>query len=131
MRVQRMFSILSLLSLMSIVACDGGPVQPSSGAIATIQVGQESFRVWLQSSAQIEAARAAQAGGPASIPTGRIVLGTEFNTGWRWHLEDVTFAEVTIELCDGRPSSVEQQGTDFGGGRFCPWNAKVVAVDEV
>jgi len=24
--------------------------------------------------------------------------------------EDVTFAEVTIEICDGRPSDVERQG---------------------
>jgi hypothetical protein len=52
------------------------------------------------------------------------------NTGWTWHLEDVTFAEVTIELCDGRPSDVERQGAQFGGGRFCPWTATVTRIDE-
>ena len=31
-------------------------------------------------------------------------------------LEDVTFAESTIEVCDGRPSDMERQGTSFGGG---------------
>jgi hypothetical protein len=39
-------------------------------------------------------------------------------------------AEATIELCDGRPSDVERQGTNFGGGRFCPWNATIVRIDE-
>ena len=63
------------------------------------------------------------------IPIGRIVAGTQVNSGWSWHLEDVTFAEVAIELCDGRPSDVERAGIQFGGGRFCPWNATVVRID--
>jgi hypothetical protein len=49
--------------------------------------------------------------------------------GWNWHLEDVTFAESTIELCDGRPSDVERQGTSFGGGRFCPWAATIIDIN--
>jgi hypothetical protein len=68
------------------------------------------------------------AGGLARIPTGRIVSGTRVNAGWSWHLEDVAFVEVAIELCDGRPSDVERQGATFGGGRFCPWTA--TGVDE-
>jgi hypothetical protein len=52
------------------------------------------------------------------------------NTGWTWHLEDVEFAETTIELCDGRPSDVEREGAQFGGGRFCPWTARVLDIDE-
>ena len=55
--------------------------------------------------------------------------GTQVNTGWNWHLEDLTFAEVTIELCDGRPSDVERAGSQFGGGRFCPWTATVTRID--
>jgi hypothetical protein len=49
---------------------------------------------------------------------------------WSWHLEDVEFAEVTIELCDGRPSDVERAGTAFGGGRYCPWSAAVVRIED-
>jgi hypothetical protein len=45
-------------------------------------------------------------------------------------LTDLTFAEVTIELCDGRPSDVEREGTGFGGGRFCPWTATVVRIED-
>jgi hypothetical protein len=92
-------------------------------------VADERFRVALTSDEQIVAAHAAQAGGPARIPTGRIVRGTQVNAGWSWHLEDVAFAESTIELCDGRPSYVEREGTSFGGGRYCPWTATIVEID--
>jgi hypothetical protein len=109
--------------------CDGSPSSPSPGAVATFAVADERFRVSLNSEAQIAAARAAQAGGRARIPNGRIVSGTQVNAGWSWHLEDVTFAESTIELCDGRPSDVERQGTSFGAGRFCPWSATIVEID--
>jgi len=129
MKMHHAFFALGL-ALLPLIACNESPTEPSSGAVATIEVGPEQFRVWLRTPEQIDAARAALAGGSASIPIGRIVPGTEFNTGWSWHLEDVAFAEVTMELCDGRPSAVEKQGTQFGGGRFCPWNAKVVRVDE-
>jgi hypothetical protein len=109
--------------------CDDSLTGPSPSAFVTFAVAGERFRVALTSEEQLAAARAAQAGGPARIPSGRIVSGTQVNTGWTWHLEDVTFAEVTIELCDGRPSDVERQGTGFGGGRFCPWTATIVDID--
>jgi hypothetical protein len=92
-------------------------------------VSGETFRVALTSADQVAAARAAQNGGAARIPVGRVALGTQVNTGWSWHLEDLTFAEVTVELCDGRPSDVERAGSEFGGGRFCPWTATVVRID--
>lgn len=116
---------------LTVMACDGEtPTSPSTGAIAVLQVSGETFRIWLQGPEQVAAARAAQAGGPARIPNGRIVSGTEFNAGWSWHLEDVEFATATIEVCDGRPSDVEQQGTSFGSGRFCPWSATIVRIDD-
>jgi hypothetical protein len=109
--------------------CGGSPAAPASNALATIAVSNETFSVLLTTADQIAAARAAQAGGRARIPNGRIVSGTQVNTGWSWHLDDVSFAEVTTEVCDGRPSDVERQGTSFGGGRFCPWSATVIRVD--
>jgi hypothetical protein len=102
--------------------------EPGGAALVTIGVGSETFRILLEDNAQIEAARAAQSGGRASIPNGRIVAGAGPNTGYTWHLEDVEFVEVSIELCDGRPSDVERQGTAFGGGRFCPWTARVLSI---
>ena len=116
--------------LLSIVAsgCADGPTSPSDTAVVTIGVADETFRVQLVGERQIEAARAAQSGGSARIPNGRIVLGAGVNSGWHWHLEDVEFVQVAIEVCDGRPSEVERQGTQFGGGRFCPWSARVLAI---
>jgi len=111
-------------------ACaERSPTAPSSGAVVTFAVGSETFRVALTTEDQVAAAVAAQSGGPARIPTGRIMRGAQVNGGWSWHLVDVTFAEVTIELCDGRPSDVEREGVQFGGGRFCPWNATVIRID--
>ena len=109
--------------------CDDPSPGPSQGAIVTFSVAGERFRVMLTTDEQIAAARAAQAGGRARIPNGRIVSGTEVNTGWTWHLDEVAFAEAAIELCDGRPSDVERQGTSFGGGRYCPWSATIVDID--
>jgi hypothetical protein len=120
---------IGLAASVLLTACDSdGPTSPSDDAIVTFQVGAEQFRVELSTKEQVDAARRAQQGGPARIPTGRIVTGAGANTGWSWHLEDVTFTEVAIELCDGRPSDVERQGVQFGGGRFCPWSATVVSI---
>jgi hypothetical protein len=120
-----------LFPLLFIAACDNNdsPTAPSSGALVTFAVSTESFRVQLTTPEQVRAAEAALAGGPAKIPNGRLVTGAEVNTGWSWHLEDVSFAEATIELCDGRPSLVERQGVSYGGGRFCPWSAKITRID--
>jgi len=119
-----------LAATVAASGCGRSATAPSSSAVVTFAVASETFRVSLTSEAQVSAARAAERGGPAKIPNGRIVAGSQVNTGWTWHLEDVEFAAVTIELCDGRPSDVERQGTGFGGGRFCPWGASIVRIEE-
>jgi hypothetical protein len=122
--------IIWIAVALGVTACSNGATAPSSGAVVTFTVLDERFKVWLTDQDQIAAAKAARNGSRARIPTGRIVDGSQVNVGWRWHLEDVSFAEFTIELCDGRPSDVERQGVAFGGGRFCPWTAKVEDIDE-
>ena len=110
--------------------CGDGLTRPSSGVLVLFDIEGERFRIWLDAQDDIDAARRAQAGASARIPSGRIVSGTQFNAGWSWHLEDVEFVEVAIELCDGRPSDVERAGTAYGSGRYCPWGAKIVNVEE-
>jgi len=128
MRVRTVAVAFAVTAALSACGADS-PTAPGDGTIATIRVDDETFRVLLTPGEQVAAARAAQAGGRASIPNGRIVSGTQVNVGYSWHLEDVEFNEVTIELCDGRPSMVEAAGGPaFGGGQFCPWGARVVAV---
>ena len=125
----RLCAIAASLGLLSSACGSDSPSSPSGAPIMTLAVGAETFRVALTTPQEIAAARAAQAGGSARIPIGRVVAGTQVNTGWSWHLEEVAFVEVAIELCDGRPSDVESQGPAFGGGRFCPWRATVLRVD--
>jgi hypothetical protein len=118
------------LAIVLAIGCGSAtPTTPSSAALVTFAVGSETFRVALTTPDQVAAARAAQSGGRARIPIGRVVSGTQVNTGWSWHLEDVAFADVAIELCDGRPSDVERVGVQFGAGRYCPWSATVVRID--
>ena len=120
---------LSVAALtVTLAGCSDDSTSPSDTAVVTFNVAGENFHVYLVGERQINAARAAQAGGSARIPNGRIVAGTTVNAGWSWHLEGVEFVEAAIELCDGRPSDVERQGVQFGGGRFCPWTARIVAI---
>ena len=123
-----MKSVAVAFCILMAVACGSSPTSPTDSAIVTLRVANETFRAMLVGEAQIAAARAAREGGPASIPLGRIVPGRQVNEGWSWHLEDVEFVEVAIELCDGRPSDVEREGVQFGGGRFCPWSTQVIAI---
>ena len=121
-------ALIAAASLAVSGGCASDSTGSSHGAVVTFAVVNETFRVRLTTDEQLEAARAAQAGGTARIPVGRIVSGTQVNSGWSWHLEDLAFAETAIELCDGRPSDVERDGTGFGGGRYCPWSANIVVI---
>ena len=93
---------MACLSLVA-PACSDSPTSPNGTAVVTFSVVGETFRVQLVGDKQIEAARAAQGGGPARIPNGRIVPGAGVNTGWSWHLEDVEFAEAAIRYAMAAP----------------------------
>ncbi len=121
--LQRLLFVAPLLLFIVTAACSDVPTTPSNTAVATVTVAGETFRVQLVGEKQIEAARAAQGGASVRIPNGRVVPGASVTSGWSWHLEDVEFVASAIELSDGRPSDIERQGAQFGGGRFCPWNA--------
>jgi hypothetical protein len=127
--VRRLCLVGVLAGAAGAAACDeGSPAQPSGGAIVTFRVGPESFRVRLVTEEQVRAAEAARNGGLARIPVGRIVAGTDVNTTWSWHLVDVSFAEATIELCDGLPSFVEREGVRYANGTYCPWGAQITNI---
>jgi hypothetical protein len=114
MERSRITRVIVLAALCA--GCASDSPGPPQGATVTFAVVGETFRVSLTTDEQLEAARATQAGRTARIPVGRIVSGTQVNSGWSWHLEDVAFAETAIELCDGRPSDVERLGTVLAAG---------------
>jgi hypothetical protein len=118
---------------LAIGACgtgDGASGTPSGPVVVTFEVVDERFKVLLTEPADIDIARRLLAGEDvASIPNGRVVRETGVNEGYSWSLDpnDVEFAAVTIEVCDGLPSDVETGVVT--SDRYCPWSAVVLAVD--
>ncbi len=51
------------------------------------------------------------------------------NQGWDWHLRDATLTQVSIGLCDGRPSMVQANLSYWINTvkSFCPWASYVHA----
>jgi len=104
----------------------------SGGVLATFDVDGERFSVFITNPETVEQVLALSKGqSDARIPNGRILKGeVSYNKPWHWHLDsqDTQMADVTVELCDGRPSDVENNldywvDTVF---RFCPWSAQLV-----
>jgi hypothetical protein len=99
--------------------------------IVTFAVEDEQFKVLLTDPIDIEIAQALLAGEEVPpIPNGVVVYGDPgVNAPWSWHLDPDTieFADVTMEVCDGLPSYIEDRIVT--GDRFCPWSAQVLAVE--
>jgi hypothetical protein len=123
-------------------ACNGSPTAPSDlrgGVLATFDVSGERFRVFVTNAAAIQQLTALRDGtSRTSIPNGRIHRGAgagNHNRPYGWHLdpEDIATAEVTIELCDGRPSFVQANIGEFvdNVGRYCPWGAVLVELRDL
>jgi hypothetical protein len=103
------------------------------GVVVTFRVADaEEYKIRLTDPADIDIARQLLAGEEApSIPNGIVVRGeADVNEGYTWHIdpESVEFADLTVEVCDGRPSDVEQNL--ITSDRYCPWDATVIAIDE-
>lgn len=105
-----------------------------AGVIVTFLVaGEEEYRIRLTDPEDIEIGRRLLAGEEAPrIPNGEVVRDgpAGVNEPWSWHIDPdtVEFADMTIEVCDGRPSDVEA-GT-ITSDRFCPWSAEVIDIEE-
>jgi len=70
-----------------------------------------------------------------NIVTGMLVIGDGgFNSPWSWHLDPdtVDMAEMTIELCDGRPSDIENNLPYWilNVKRYCPWSTRVIKIND-
>jgi hypothetical protein len=101
-------------------------------ALFTVEVSGEQFKVQAQGDVAIAAMQTRLQSGQTGVISGTLVRGNGgFNTGWGWHLEPstVTAPDLAMELCDGRPSFV-QNDLDYWLSSvklFCPWGARVVA----
>jgi hypothetical protein len=114
--------------------CDGSSSGPDGPpAVFVVEVVDEEFRIRLEDPVLIEQARRILRGDePQKIVSGRLAAGDGgFNDPWSWHLlpETIEFVEVAIELCDGKPSFVEED-LDYWLNTvrtYCPWSARIVA----
>ena len=124
--------LTAALAPLALAACNAGSGSPDPNApiVVTFEVVDERFKALLTDPADIQIARRLLAGEEApSIPNGRIVRETSVNAGYSWSLDpnDIEFADVTVEECDGLPSDVETAVVT--GDRYCPWAATVIGID--
>ena len=138
-------ALLVIFALLPAV-CRPGANQPDpvatrnlvNGVLATFDVSGETFQVWVTNPNTVEQLLALQAGeSTATIPNGRILAGPgdgDHNAPWSWHLdpEDIEMADLTMELCDGAPSYVEEHLAEFTDtvGRYCPWAAQLTGLED-
>jgi len=108
----------------------------SGGILVTFDVVGERYSIFITNRTTIDQVFAAERGeSKATIPSGRLIKGSVFyNEPWSWHIDskDIQMAEVTIELCDGIPSQVEDNLNYWiqTVQRFCPWSAKIVKIED-
>lgn len=92
-----------------------------------------TFRTVLEQPADIAAVESALAGdGYAGIPNGVLPSGDGgVNAPHDWHMQETALADITIEVCDGTATMVDDDVVYWVEtvGRFCPWSATVVAVE--
>jgi hypothetical protein len=120
-------ALVGVIATALAVSGSGSPRYP----VATFDVVGETYKIELATPELVAHAEALLAGEPvASIPLGRVVRDDPgVNAPWSWHIDPATlqFADMTIEVCDGLPSYVED-GT-VTSDDYCPWSAKIVSID--
>ena len=142
-RVSQTLLVGSSILVLGLVACGAPTATPepgglSGGILATFQVVDEEFQVWVTNPQTIQQILDLQRGiSSANIPNGSILRGpgqADHNEPWSWHLdpEQIEMAEITVEVCDGAPSFVEEELDYFVEtvGQYCPWRARLVAVED-
>ena len=123
----RKTSCTVVLAAVWLAACSS-PTAPSPGAADfVIDVAGERFVLRTTDPETIARAEANLRGLNGMFPAGPVRSGNGgFNAPWTWHLDpaDTRFVEAAIEVCDGRPSYLEQHQSEFPS--YCPWGARVV-----
>ena len=119
--------------LALLAGCDNSPTARDEDRDAfLVEVVGEQFHVRATNPETVAALRARQQSGEVSVVLGEVKQGDGgFNAPWSWHLDPATVevADAAIELCDGRPSMVQQNvGKWIAEVRvYCPWSARVVS----
>ena len=103
---------------------------PATGVYATFRVVSDVFYASITNPTGIDQALALWAGkSQAKIPVGQLECSNgTYNCGWTWRMSPatITFAEITIEVCDATPSYVQGNCASFPNGSYCPWSAELI-----
>lgn len=135
MSIHRVLGGVALATaLLSVGACADGddPLVPEAPARYTVEVSGEHFTVEVKTNAQVKDMEARLKSKEPGVINGKLLPGSGgYNAPWSWRLDPATVevVDMAIEVCDGRPSMVEQDLSYWLNTvqRFCPWGAKVVA----
>lgn len=131
-------TLLAGLLLLPLLACGDAPTdvpgELEGGMLATFRVESDTFRVWTDRPGAMASLRALRAGtASADIPNAPLLRGpgrADHNEPWSWHMHPraLEVVDLAAEVCDGRPSFVEDS-LDYwieDVGRYCPWSAELV-----
>lgn len=131
----RLKTILLVLLIVLTSTCSNSTTNNQDGKVRFefVTTGDEHFFAQTSNPEVIEKARQ-----QLSLPeeernlfiNGEIERGAEQNNDWSWHFVpgEWDLVETSIEVCDGRPSAVEED-LDYwvdDVGRFCPWSSHVL-----
>ena len=129
MRPEGRRSILAMgLAGLALAGCSSSTGPSAGQAQFVVDVAGERFVLALGDPETISQARANLEGRNNRFPIGPLRRGHGgFNQPWSWHLDpaETRMTEAAIEVCDGRPSYVEEHLSDFP--TYCPWGAKIVS----
>lgn len=117
-------------ALWMLGGCDSG-TSPGDHRDFIVDVSGERFVMRTTDPATIREALEILEGAPQKFPIGPLRRGDGgFNAPWSWHFdpEEVRLTEIAVEVCDGRPSYVEENLEEFLRPEvgYCPWSGRIV-----
>lgn len=130
LRIRALLVLATTATLTTLSACDDDPTSPDLLARYQVEVSGETFVVGVTTPDQLQQMEARLASGEEGVLSGELAAGSaNYNDPWSWHLipSTVHTPDLAIEVCDGRPSMVEDD-LDYWletVERFCPWGATV------
>jgi len=107
------------VALAGLVLVGAAPVSASeiTAYVVTIQTLRGSYRAVIHDPVMVQKAWGELASGEdVGVPTGPLAPGDGgVNVGHRWHVTELSFADFTMELCDGTARMVDQNPSDRSG----------------
>ena len=124
--------VAAAATLGCLLSASCGTSEPSAPFVDfVVAVTDETFVLRASDPETIAAAYENLRGGNGRFPIGPLRQGDGgFNAPWSWHIDpdEARLTEVAIEVCDGRPSYVEEHVEDFLAIGYCPWSGRIVGV---